>query len=500
MRRVVSLWLPTFPTDRLRRAGAALPADAPLVTRLHDGRRLLIAAADRVAAGLGLHPGMALAHAQAMVPGLHVVDADPTGDAAALARLAAWCLRLSPLTAPDRDGVWIDATGCTHLQGGEAAMLATLLARLTADGIAARAAIADTPGAAHALARHAAEPVTITPPGGTAAAIAGLSVAALRLEADAVATLRRLGLDRVADLAALPRAPFARRFGAGVLRRLDQALGRVAEPITPVAPPDMPQARLAFPEPLLTAESFVAAIARLVRRLCTQLEQAGLGARQLDLLFERVDGTVLAIRIGTARPSRNPGHLGRLLEERVETIDPGLGVDAMHLAAPFTEPLAYTQLAQLAADAEADVATLVDRLSNRLGAGRVWRAAPTESDVPERSVRRVSAVAPPGRAAWPSWPRPTRLIHPPQPVRMTSLLPDHPPLAFTWRRHQHRVRHADGPERVAGEWWRRDAETDAVRDYWRVEDEAGRRFWLYRRGDGQAPATGDLQWFLHGMF
>ncbi len=461
---------------------------------------MVIAAADAVAAGLGLRPGMALAHAQAMVPGLHVVDADMDGDRAAVARLAAWCLRLSPLTAPDGDGVWIDATGCTHLQGGEAAMLAALLARLEADGVTARAAVADTPGAAHALARHAAEPVTIIPPGGTVAAVADLPVAALRLEGDALATLRRLGLDRIADLAALPRAPFARRFGAAVLRRLDQALGRVAEPITPVVPPDVPQTRLAFPEPLLTAESFVAVIARLVRQLCTRLEQAGLGARQLDLLFERVDGTVAAIRIGTARPSRNPGHLGRLLEERVETVDPGLGVDAMQLVVPLAEPLAYTQLAQLADEAEADVATLVDRLSNRLGADRVWRTAPTESDVPERSVRHVSAVAPPGRADWPHWPRPTRLMHPPQPVQMTSVLPDQPPLAFTWRRHQHRVRRADGPERVAGEWWRRDAEAGAVRDYWRVEDESGRRFWLYRRGDGQDCATGDLQWFVHGVF
>ncbi len=460
---------------------------------------MVIGAADAAAAALGLHPGMALAHAQAMVPGLLVADADPAGDTAALARLAAWCLLLSPLTAPDDDGVWIDATGCAHLQGGEATMLATLLARLDADGIAGQAAIADTPGAAHALARYAAERVTISPPGETAA-LAALPVAALRLEPEAVATLRRLGLDRVADLAALPRAPIARRFGAGVLLRLDQALGRVAEPITPVVPPDMPQARLAYPEPLLTADSFVAVIARLVGQVCTQLEQAGLGARRLNLLFERVDGTVATIRVGTARPSRNAKHLGRLLAEQVETIDPGLGVDAMHLAAPFTEPLAYAQSTQLTADAEADMAMLVDRLSNRLGAGRVWRAAPTQSDVPERSVRRVPAVAPPGRAAWPSWPRPTRLIHPPQPVQMTSVMPDHPPLAFTWRRHRHRVRRADGPERVAGEWWRRDAETGAVRDYWQVEDEGGCRFWLYRRGNGQDAATGDLQWFLHGVF
>ena len=461
---------------------------------------MVIAAADPAAQALGLHPGMALAHAQAMVPGLSVVDADPAGDEAARARLAAWCLRLSPLTAPDTDGLWIDATGCDHLHGGERAMLEAVLARLAEDGVAARAAIADTPGAAHALARHAANPVTIAPPGSTTEAIAALPVASLRLDEAAVTLLRRLGLDTVASLLALPRAPFARRFGATVLQRLDQAVGHVAEPITPITPPGTPEACLAFPEPLLTAESFCAVITRLVRRVCRTLEHGGLGARHMDLVFERVDGTVQAVRIGTARPSRDVRHLARLLEEQVETVDPGLGVDAMRLIVPFAEPLAFTQIANLAAEPEADVAALVDRLANRLGADRVWRAAAMESDVPERSVCRVSAVAPPGTVCWPAWPRPTRLLHPPQPVDTVSGLPDEPPAAFTWRRHRHRIRRADGPERVAGEWWRRDAEFQAVRDYWQVEDEAGRRFWLYRRGDGQDAGTGDLRWFVHGVF
>ena len=461
---------------------------------------MVIASADPAAQALGLHAGMALAHAQAIVPGLVVVDADPAGDAAARARLAAWCMRLAPLTAPDTDGLWIDATGCTHLHGGEQAMLDAVLARLTADGVAARAAIADTPGAAHALARYAPGPVTVAAPGGTQAAIAPLPVASLRLEDPAVVTLHRLGLDTVGSLLALPRAPFARRFGAGVLQRLDQAVGRVAEPITPVTPPETPQARMAFAEPLLTAESFCAVIARLVRRVCRTLEHAGLGARHMDLVFERVDGTLQAIRIGTARPSRDARHLARLLEEQVETVDPGLGVDAMRLAVPFAEPLAFTQAANLAAEPEADVAALVDLLANRLGANRVWRAAPVESDVPERSVRRVSAVGPDGGASWPAWPRPVRMLHPPQPVDTVSGLPDQAPAAFTWRRRRHRIRRADGPERIMGEWWRRDAEIEAVRDYWQVEDETGRRFWLYRRGNGQDSGTGDLRWFVHGVF
>jgi protein ImuB len=461
---------------------------------------MVLAAADAAALGLGLHPGMALAHAQALVPGLLIADADLAGDAAALGRLAAWCLRLSPLTAPAADGLWIDATGCSHLHGGERAMLEAVLARLAADGVAARAAIADTPGAAHTLARHAPDPVTVAPPGDTVAAIAPLPIAGLRLPAEAVAPLRRLGLETVADLLALPRAPFARRFGAAVLQRLDQAVGRVAEPITPVTPPGTPQARLAFPEPLLTAESFAAVIGRLVRLVCREMECTGLGARHLDLVFERVDGSVQAVRVGTARPSRDASHLGRLLQEQVETVDPGLGVDAMRLLVPLAEPLGFAQMTHLAADAEADVAVLVDRLSNRLGAERVWRAAPVQSDVPERSVRRVPAVGAPSGAQWPHWPRPTRLLHPPQPVEMTSGLPDQPPAAFTWRRHRHRVRRADGPERISGEWWLRDAEMAAVRDYWQVEDDSGRRFWLYRRGDAQEAATGDLRWFMHGVF
>ena len=460
---------------------------------------MVIAAADRQAQALGLHAGMPLAHAQAMVPGLLIADADPAGDDAARARLAAWCLRLSPLTAPDTDGLWIDATGCTHLHGGEAAMLAAILARLARDGVAARAAVADTPGAAHALARHTPGPLTIAPPGGTQAAIAPLPSASLRFNEQAVAALRRLGLDTVGQLLALPRAPFARRFGASILHRLDQAVGRAAEPITPITPPGTPEARLAFPEPLLTAESFCAVIGRLVPVVCRVLEHSGRGARHMDLLFERVDGTVQAIRIGTARPSRDARHLCRLLEEQVERVDPGLGVDAVRLVVPYAEPLAFVQTANLAAEPEVDMASLVDRLSNRLGTGRVWRAAPVESDVPERSVSHVPALAPPG-LGWPEWPRPSRLLHPPQPVDTVSALPDQPPAAFTWRRHRHRVRRADGPERITGEWWRRDTEMLAVRDYWQVEDESGRRFWLYRRGDGQDAATGDLRWFVHGVF
>ncbi len=450
---------------------------------------------------------MSLAQARAMVPGLCVADAVPQADAAALARLAAWCLRYAPLCAADPpDGIWIDATGCAALHGGEAAMLRDLETRLAAQGIAARAAIADTAGCAHAVARHASSLLVppggqaAVPPGGQAAALAGLPVAALRLPAELVVALRTLGFERIAQLAAAPRAPLVRRFGATLTRRLDQAYGRAAEPLQPLLPPAAFSHRLAFVEPLLTAEAFIAVIARLVPQVCTQLEQAGQGARGIDLLFERVDATVQALRIGTARPARDPAHLAKLLTERLEQIDPGPGVEAMRLRVTLAEDFVATQTSHDGHDAEDDIAVLIDRIENRLGAGRVWRAAGLESDVPERTVARVSPLAHAG-ASWPeSLPRPVRLLDPPQPVEAMALLPDQPPVAFTWRRHRHRLRSADGPERIFGEWWRSAAESAAVRDYFAVEDEEGRRFWLFRRGDGADPATGDLRWFLHGLF
>ncbi len=491
--------MPHWPTDRLRRQPDAPPDETLLVTAASDGRRLAVAAVDRAAGAAGLYPGMSLAQARAMVPGLCVVDAEPEADAGALRRLALWCLRYAPLCAADPpDGIWIDATGCAALHGGEAAMLQDMQTRLAAQGIATRTAMADTAGCAHAVARHGA--VTLVPPGEQMAALADLPVAALRLPGESVAALRRLGFERIAQLAAAPRAPLVRRFGPALIQRLDQAYGRVPEPLQPLLPEAAFSHRLAFVEPLLTAEAFTAVIARLVPAVCTQLEHAGQGARGLDLLFERVDGTVQAARIGTARPARDPAHLARLLTERLEQIDPGPGVEAMRLLVTLAEEFVPAQISQDGQGAEDDIAGLIDRIENRLGVGRVWRAAQVASDVPERAVARVPPLAPVG-GGWPeALPRPVRLLDPPQPVEAMALLPDQPPVAFTWRRHRHRLRRADGPERIFGEWWRSSDEADAVRDYFAVEDEDGRRFWLFRRGNGADPATGDLRWFLHGLF
>jgi len=260
----------------------------------------------------------------------------------------------------------------------------------------------------------------------------------------------------VGQLFATPRGPLARRFGNALLLRLDQALGRVAEPIQPVLPPGTISVRRAFLEPIVTAEAFATVILTLVEEACAALQARGAGARTLDLVFERVDGSTQVVRIGTARPVRDPMHLARLLDERIEMVDPGHGVEAMRLVLPLGEPLGAVQRSSGLGDGvgkAADIAALIDRLSNRLGAGQVYRVAPVESDVPERVVAALPPLAPAGGQGWTvPWPRPARLLPRPEPVEAVGLLPDHPPRAFTWRCVRHRVARADGPERIAGEW------------------------------------------------
>jgi protein ImuB len=441
--------------------------------------------------------------AQALVKELVIHHADPVADADALERLAVWALRYSPVVAADDpDGLVIDATGASHLHGGEDAMLADMISRLEAVGIAARAAMADTRGTAHALARFAARPTLVVPERESADRIRPLPIAALRLAQDIVDDLRKLGFERIADLLATPRAPLTLRFGPDLGRRLDQATGRTGEPIEPVRPPDIVETQQLFAEPIGAPETIARYVAKLTVKLCEELELRGLGARRLDLLFGLVDNRVQAIRVGTAQPVRDVKRLTRLLCDKIEKIDPGFGIEIMRLAATAAEPFATKQaISSLVDEPEADVSGLIDILTNRVGESRLYRFAPVSSDVPERSVHRVAAASPDNGAEWPThWPRPARLLAPPEPIETVALLPDHPPVNFTWRGTRRRVKRADGPERVFGEWWKRDAELIAVRDYFQVEDDAGERYWIFRAGDGEDAATGSHKWFLHGIF
>lgn len=484
--------------------GANAPSlDTPLVLIGHEGRKRVVLAADQAARREGLKPGMMASKAQALVANLVVMDADPDADRIALEKLAIWMQRhFAPIAAPDGDGLMLDITGCAHLFGGETAMLQQIAGKLAAVHIGARIAAAPSYGAAHAFARTVAAPIYQQQQDKLAGALSLLPVSALRLPAEILAALKQLGFDRIEELTKMPRAPLALRFGTIIGTRLDQAYGRADEPFDPIQSPDMPQVRLNFAEPIAAPEALARYTAKLVEQLCADLEVKGLGARKLDLLFFRVDNRIQAIRIGTAKPVRDAKRLAKLLCDKIETVDPGFGVETMTLTALIAEPLSYRAITTSLAEAPAaEVSGLIDTLANRMGEERLYRVAPVESDMPERAVQRIAALAPPTGTTWPChWPRPSRLLDPPERVETVALLPDHPPAFFTWRGRRRKVARADGPERIFGEWWKAKAETHAVRDYFQVEDDAGERFWLYRAGDGEGRATGSQDWFLHGIF
>lgn len=458
----------------------------------------------------GIAPGMGVADARALDPALLVEEADFIADAAALTKLAAWCDRFSPWVTPcGADGILLDVTGCAHLFGDEAGLARQAVARLVRQGIEARAAIADTLGAAWALSRFDRSAALTVPCSGTKQALADLPVAALRLEPEIVALLERLGLQRIAELYPLPRAALAARCGDSVALRLDQALGLAAEPLSPQPPKPLLWSRRSCPEPIVTAEAIAAALRELLQHLTRRLGEDGLGARRLSLAVYRIDGRIERLAIGTAFPSRDTRHLWRLFEEKLEQIDPGLGIEDLVLTAESVEKLAAAQLGlngEAARSDSADLAALVDRLANRLGMRALARPVLRESHIPERAVRFIAPLAEPQTPArWNAAQlRPIRLLPRPEPIEATAPIPDDPPLLFRWRQRAHRVRHADGPERIAVEWWRQDSKmgpgpsAPESRDYYRVEDAEGQRFWLYRAGVYRPEIA--PRWFLHGFF
>jgi protein ImuB len=554
MRRVISLWLPAFATDRLSCGPAWRKRRVkPFVISVASAGGLCIAAVNLHAAEAGVQPGMPLADARALAPGLEVTAADPLGDAEQLAKLAAWCGSFSPWTAPesagsgpDGAGIWLDATGCAHLFGGEEELLRELLERVQRLGFVARAALADTAGAAWAVARFGASPQDsaraqggtdgarsiLVPAGATAATLAPLPIAGLRLPGPVVEGLAVLGLRRIADLMTMPRAPLVARFGNIVTDRLDRALGSRNESISPLVPEIPHRERLGLAEPIGTRPAIEAALAHLLTDLCARLGREHKGVRRLDFALFRVDGHVAHVRIGTSRPVREPKHLARLFAEHLDALDLGEGIEVLTLTADSVEALAADQLEMPGpaldhALASAGVAELVDRLTNRLGPESVLRLVERPSHVPERAGVTVAAARreaeepltpPPGRGE-----RPLRLFPQPFPIDAVAPVPDGPPVMFRWRRVLHRVARAEGPERIAPEWWRTSLSwttpwEETTRDYYRIEDESGRRFWVYREGlyplgyapplppaETEEPAEAQSaaalpRWFVHGLF
>lgn len=463
-----------------------------------QGQRRVIASVDAAAQKLDLATGMTVTHAQSLIPDLTVIEATPDEDEAALIRLALWCIKYSPLVTPSPpDGVFIDVAGSAHLFQGEAALIGDLIRRMTAEGITAKAALADTAGAAWALARYGE--AQIVSPGRASEAIASLPVASLRLSPETVASLSEVGIERVAQLASKPRGSLRKRFGAEALLRLDQALGNANEALPSLIPPEVPRAELRFAEPVADPEDLKRIIGKLCDKLCLDLEARGTGARRLDLVFLRVDNIAQAARIGLSRPYREPKHLAKLLAERLVVIDPGFGIETASLTASWVEALVERQTIgrHVGSDgSQHDVSQLIDTLGVRLGENNVFRLAPVESLLPERVTRRVPALHPAEGLAWPkNLPRPARLFIQPEKIEAVAELPDHPPRLFIWRNARHRVAKADGPERIHGEWWLSDKETTLIRDYYRVETADGTRYWLFRDG----PAGEGGGWWLHGV-
>ncbi|HEX5078942.1 MAG TPA: DNA polymerase Y family protein [Geminicoccaceae bacterium] len=540
--RVLSLWLPNLATDRIAprirsRNGQNRPeTTGPIATFAAERGAQRLAAVCPLAARAGLRVGMMLTDARAMLPRLAVYPTAPAADAELLERLAAWCERYTPYVAIDRTqdcsggALWLDITGCAHLFGGEAALRRDLLAHLERRGFAARAAIADSPGAAWALARFGADEAAIVQPGGSRAALGPLPVAALRLAPEEARMLERLGLARIEILYPLPRQALVARFGDNLTTRLDQALGAAEEPISPRTPLPAHRAQLGFVEPILQREALLPVTKKLLQPLCCGLEAASCGARRLVLAFYRVDNSTDGVAIGTSRPCRDPRQLARLLEEKLERIDPGFGIERAVLEAAVVEPLLPEPLAWRAMGAgDLDqvrdlapgpvgergpnpfpaLAPLVDRLSNRLGSQAVVQLVPHASHVPERAQRKTApfslarsrpeAQAAQALVAAPA--RPLRLLARPEPIEAMAPLPDDPPVLFRWRRALHKVARVRGPERLAPEWWRDpDVGQDAAtRDYFAVEDTQGGRFWLFREGLYLAEAAMP-RWYLHGLF
>lgn len=446
------------------------------------------------ASAAGLHRGMALADARAICPDLSTEAADLAREAATLEALRRWVGRYGPHAARDgADGLIVDVSGVPHLFGGEAALLADLAARLERAGIGSVAAIAGTRGAAWALARHGGG---VIPEAALAERLGPLPVSALRITPEAVEGLARLGLHRIADLVAVPRAPLARRFGPGVLHRLDQALGTQPEPVA--AAPDPPHfgVRMTLPDPIGLTADVMAGLDRLLERLCDRLSAAQAGARKLRLELRRIDRSTALVEVGLARAMRDPVRISALFRKGVEDVDSGFGIDGLRLSATLTEPLAPEQIGDARVRHEDELSDLISRLGNRLGFAAVQRFLPASSCIPERSFLTAPAAWS-GPEPFPKKRRPRRPITIFPPEALTNVAGS-PPARFGWRRMAFTTLRAHGPERIAPEWWFDDpAWRSGVRDYWRIETGEGPRLWLFCTPQ---TAPGFSAWFAQGVF
>jgi protein ImuB len=492
----VTIWFRYLKTDWLCRRYPDLQ-HLPFALTIQDHGRMIITAANPLACQQGIVVGMVLADARVIVPSLKYFDDIPGLPEKLLESIAKWCIRFSPIVSIDPpDGIIIDATGCTHLWNGGSSYLDSIVKRLKQTGYNVNAAMGDTPGKAWAI-THFGNCESIINSDTELTAFLIFPVAALRLEVEAVSRLNKLGLRQIRDILSMPRSVLRRRFGNHLLMRLDQALGRQEEVIQPVQPVEPYSERLPCLEPIVTATGIEIALKKLLEVLCKRLQHEGKGIRKLIFKGYRVDGNIQAIDIGTNSASSNVNHLFKLFEIKISSIEPALGIELFTLEASKVEDVYSTQEKfwdKTCGLENPELIKLLDRVSNKIGVDSIHRFLPAEHHWPERSVKIAASLDEELTTPWRTgWQRPIYLLQKPEPVWATAPIPDYPPMLFRYQNKLHKVKKADGPERIEREWW---IEEGQHRDYYVVEDEYGKRYWLFRSGH----YSDNYQWFIHGFF
>ncbi len=498
MKRFATIWFRYLKTDWFSLRQQHLN-EVPFVLAAPDHGRLVITAANALAHAQGIHKGMAVADARAIYPSLEVLDDEPGLTTKLLKKLAEWCIRYTPVVSLDpEEGLILEVTGCAHLWGGERAYLMDIISRFKGLGYQVRAALADTIGTAWGLSRFG-EQASIVEPGQQTAAILSLPPQALRLDPEVTDRLQKLGLHQVRNIITIQRSALRRRFGQHLLQQLDRALGVEAEPVEPVVPIEMFQERLPCLEPIVTAKGIEMALQRLLEGLCNQLAQVQKGLRNAVLKCFRVDGKVEQVEIGTNRGTHNAKHLFKLFEFKLPSIEPALGIELFLLQAPKVEDVASVQeklWEAVGGLGDTGLNELIDRMVNRIGPGLIHRYLPAEHHWPERSIQEAGSFTEQAIIEWRlERPRPVQLLAEPEPITVAAPVPDYPPMLFRYKGKVHKIKRADGPERIEREWW---IEEGLHRDYYHVEDEDGCRYWLFRSGHYGADSS--YQWFLHGFF
>ena len=547
-KRILSVWFPRLAVERAL-LEARIPADTAAAAVAAVNNAHILASLTAAAEMEGLYVGQPLRDALAISPALVTCPADVIADAKFLSQLRRFADKYSPWIADDgHSGLTADVTGCAHLFGGEAGLLDQAERDYSAQGLTTRTGMADTPGAAWALARFAghgagrrytgddidqearatrsraakrwkwtktrptrqnrgasAKAGRISPPGGIEASLSPLPLAALRLSEKTVDEMARLGIRTIGQLLKLPRGEVGRRFDMETVERIDQALGIRFEPVSPARRDLRFAVRLSLPEPVGLQDDILAGLDRLLPELCERLKADGRVARRVRLELLRVDGKREVARAELARPADAPPRIRPLLEMKLGQIDVGGGVDALRLEATLTEPVPAGRPASLLDSADrssqaladnAPLDDLISRLGARTGLESITRFHPADSHIPEKSSSVMAAAWSEPDLNWeaPANMRPAFLFQP-----EIVYAPDRPspPKEFRWRRRFVKAS-ATGPERIMPEWWLDDPNwRSGTRDYWRVETECGSRLWLFYAYGGEHASKG---WFCHGDF